>query len=87
METIVALGTRRVTIPAWVKDYESFHRWMHSAAFSEEGKVCFINGKVWVDLSLEEFYSHIVVRTEIGCELANLMKETKFGRFVPEGMR
>ncbi len=38
---------------------------MHSAAFPEEGKICFINGKVWVDLSMEEYYSHNRVRTEI----------------------
>jgi Uma2 family endonuclease len=74
-------------MPSWVKDYESFHRWMHSAAFPDEGKICFINGKVWVDLSMEEFSSHNVVRAELGRVLANLMKQTKFGRFVPEGMR
>lgn len=74
-------------MPAWVKDYESFRRWVHSAAFPEEGKVCFIHGKVWVDLSMEEFFSHNTVRTEFGRVLANLMKDTKFGRFVAEGMR
>ena len=53
----------------------------------KRGKVCFINGKVWVDLSMEEFFSHGQVRTEIGRVLANLMKQTKFGRFAPEGTR
>ena len=87
MGTIFAVGSRTVDVPAWVRDYESFRRWMHSAAFPEEGKVCFINGKVWVDLSMEEFSSHNIVRAELGRVLANLMKETRFGRFVPEGMR
>lgn len=87
METVIASGSERVTMPAWVRDYESFHRWMHSAAFPDQGKICFINGKVWVDLSMEEFFSHNAVRQEIGRVLGNLMKETQFGRFVPEGMR
>lgn len=87
METIFAPGSAEVEMPAWVKDYDTFHRWMHSAKFPEEGKICFINGQVWVDPQREEFSSHNVVRCELGRVLANLMKETKFGRFVPEGMR
>ena len=87
METIVAAGKTRIDVPAWVVDFDSFRRWLHSGGFPEDGKVCFINGKVWVDLSYEEFSAHNAVRTEVGAVLANLMKETKFGRFVPEGMR
>jgi Uma2 family endonuclease len=87
VDTIFAVGSDRVEMPAWVVDYESFHRWMHSAAFPDEGKILFINGKVWVDPLMEEFSSHNVLRAELGRALANLMKETKFGRFVPEGMR
>jgi Uma2 family endonuclease len=87
VETIVASGPEQVVIPARVKDYESFHRWMHSATFPDEGKICFINGNVWVDLSREEFSSHNAVRSELGRVLGNLMKQTKFGRFIPEGMR
>lgn len=87
MNTIVAAGSRTVDVPAWVVDFASFRRWLHSAAFPEEGKVCFINGKVWVDLSMEEFSTHNVLRAELGAVLHFLMKKTKFGRFVPEGMR
>ena len=32
-----------------------------------EGKVCFINAEVWVDLSMEEFFSHNQVKTASGC--------------------
>lgn len=87
METIFAPGSDQIEMPAWVKDYDSFRRWMHSAKFPDEGKICFINGQVWVDPLMEEFFSHNAVRCEIGRVLANLMKETKFGRFVPEGTR
>lgn len=87
MDTIFAPGSAEVVMPAWVTDYDTFRRWMHSAKFPDEGKICFINGQVWVDPLMEEFFSHNAVRCEIGRVLANLMKETKFGRFVPEGMR
>ncbi len=58
METIFAAGAQQVNVPTGVKDYASFRRWMHSATFPDEGKICFIAGKVWVDLSMEEYYSH-----------------------------
>lgn len=87
MEAVFVAGEDRIDIPAWVVDFASFRRWTHSDDFPETGKVCFIRDRVWVDLSMEEFVSHNQVRTEVGRVLANLMKETKFGRFVTEGMR
>lgn len=87
MDTIFAVGSDRVDLPAWVVDYESFLRWMHSTAFPDEGKICFINGKVWVDPLMEEFSSHNALRAELGAVLHVLVKSMGFGRFVPEGMR
>jgi len=87
METVIVAGTGQVDIPAWVVDFASFRRWLLTEEFPEQGKVCFINGKVWVDLSMEAFFSHNQVRTEICRVLATLMKQTKFGSFVSEGMR
>lgn len=86
MDTLFAAGSDRIEMPAWVRDYESFRRWIHSAACPDDAKVCFIHGKVWVDPDMEEFFSHNVVRTELNRVLANLMRQTKFGRFVSEGM-
>jgi Uma2 family endonuclease len=87
MKTIFVTGSEQVDIPSWVVGFPSFRRWLHSGEFPERGKVCFINGKVWVDLSMEEFFDHGQVRTEIGAVLHRLVKETKFGRFAPEGTR
>lgn len=81
------VGDVQVAVPAWVVDFATFRRWLDSVEFPEQGKVCFFNSGVWVDLSMEEFFSHNCVRAELGRVLANLMKETKYGRFVPEGMR
>jgi len=87
METVFVTGSEQVDIPAWVVDFASFRRWLHSEEFPERGKICFINEKVWVDLSMEEFFEHGQVRMEIGAVLHNLVKSTKFGRFAPEGTR
>jgi Uma2 family endonuclease len=87
METVFVAGPDQVDIPAWVADFESFREWLHSEEFPEQGKICFIDGRVWVDLSMEEFFSHNQIRAEVGAVLHRLVKSLKFGRFVPEGMR
>jgi Uma2 family endonuclease len=87
VDNVFVVGDVQVAVPTLVVDFASFRRWLDSEDFPEEGKVCFIDSRVWVDLSMEEFFEHGQVRTEIGRVLANLMKETKFGRFAPEGTR
>ena len=87
METMIASGPERVDIPAWVVDYASFRRWMHTDEFPDEGLIAVINGKIWVDLSMEAFFDHGQVKAEVGRVLANLMKETRYGRFAPDNTR
>jgi Uma2 family endonuclease len=77
----------QVGIPAAIHDFDSFRRWLHSDEFPEEGRICFINGTVWVDLSMEHFFTHGQLKAEVTRVLANLMKETRFGRFAPDGTR
>jgi Uma2 family endonuclease len=77
----------QIDIPAWVNDFESFRRWLHSENFPEKGKICFIHDAVWVDLSMEEYLAHNQVRAELGAVLHALVKRTKLGRFLPAGMR
>lgn len=87
MEATFVTGSEQVDIPSWVVDFDSFRQWLHSGHFPERGTVCFIEGKVWVDLSMVEFFQHGQVRTEFGRVLATLLKKSKFGRFAPEGTR
>jgi Uma2 family endonuclease len=87
VETIFVVSGSKVDKPAWVVDFNSFRRWLHSEDFPDEGRICFINGKVWVDLSTERFFDHGQVKTEITRVLATLMKQTRFGRFAPDGTR
>ncbi len=86
MTTVVA-PNGEIAIPGWVVDFASFRRWLHSTDFPEYGKICFINNRVWADLTMEEFFDHGQVIVEITRVLANLLKETKFGKFGKEGTR
>lgn len=85
MNTIV-LDQERVHIPSWVRDLTSFRRWAHSDEFPETGRICYLNGEVWVDMSKEQFFSHNQVKQEFNLVLGGLVKTSRLGRYVPDGM-
>jgi Uma2 family endonuclease len=75
-----------VRIPAWVTDLKSFREWVHSGEFPEKGRICYLNGEVWVDLSMEQFFTHNQVKNEFAFVLTGLIKAGRLGRYVPDGM-
>jgi Uma2 family endonuclease len=75
-----------VRIPEWVRDLASFRRWLHSDDFPEEGRICWLNGGVWVDMSREQFFSHNQIKSEYNIVLGSLAKTGKLGRYIPDGM-
>lgn len=87
MRTLFAAPWQPIDIPAWVVDFDSFRRWMHTPEFPEKGRVFVINGTIWVDPKVDEFYEHGQVVVEIGAVLHRLVKTTRFGRFAIQGTR
>src|SRR6266404_8614325 len=83
MSTIV-LDTQLVHIPPSVGDLDSFRRWARSEEFPETGRICYLNGEVWVDMSKEQF-THNQVKGEFGSVLMPLAKRARSGRFFPDG--
>src|SRR5262249_27768086 len=85
MNTIF-LDENFVRIPTGVKDLESFRRWAHSDEFPETGRICYLDGEVWVDMSKEQFFSHNQVKSEYNIVLGTLVKNERLGRYIPDGM-
>ncbi|HZU35720.1 MAG TPA: Uma2 family endonuclease, partial [Gemmataceae bacterium] len=83
MSTMV-VDTLQVHIPNWVQDHASFRRWAHSGDFPENGRISYLQGEVWVDMSKEQF-RHNQLKGEIASVLTRLAKEGQLGRFFPDG--
>lgn len=79
MSTIVIAD--QVRIPSWVNDLESFRRWSRSRDYPERGWVSFLNGEIWVDMSMEQLFTHNQVKTEFTIVLGSLMKGEELGYF------
>jgi Uma2 family endonuclease len=75
----------QVSVPRWVKDLDSFRRWADSGDFPETGRICYLNGEVWVDLSKEQVFTHVLVKTRITAVLSELVETAQMGLFLGDG--
>jgi Uma2 family endonuclease len=82
MSTIV-VDRQSVRMPNAVLDLEAFRQWARSEAFPDAGRICYLNGEVWVDMSKEQF-THNQINGEVTAVLTRLAKRSR-GRFLPDG--
>jgi Uma2 family endonuclease len=85
MSTVVVEGDV-VHIPARVVDLDSFRRWGESQDFPESGRIGYLNGEVWVDMSKEQLFSHLLVKSQYNMVLGRLAEEKKPGLYFPDGL-
>jgi Uma2 family endonuclease len=85
MNTIV-LYDDSVDIPNGISDLVGFRRWVHSDDFPETGRICFLDGRVWVDMSKEQVFTHNQLKQEFNLVVGGLVKAEGRGRFFPDGI-
>jgi Uma2 family endonuclease len=93
MPTIVFQGGEpyhlqaEVSIPEWVVNLESFRRWYHSDDFPEKGRIDYIQGAVWVDMGVEQIFSHVQAKTAITAVLFMVTESGELGLYLDYGLR
>jgi Uma2 family endonuclease len=85
MSTIVVEG-QMVHIPPWVDTLAAFRRWTESDDFPDSGRICYLKGEVWVDMSREQVFTHNQLKNEFAFVLTGLVKKYRLGRFFPDGV-
>src|SRR5271169_4627478 len=85
MNTIV-LYDDSVDIPDGISDLAGFRRWVHSDDFPATGRICFLDGRVWVDMSKEQVFTHNQLKQEFNLVIGGLVKMQRLGRFFPDGL-
>ena len=85
MNTIV-LYNEAVHIPDRIKSLAAFRRWFHSEEFPDAGRICYLNGQVWVDMSKEQIFTHNQVKQEFNLVIGGLAKARRLGRYFPDGV-
>jgi Uma2 family endonuclease len=75
-----------IRIPAGIDDLESFRRWARSKDFPERGRFAYLGGEIWVDLSMEQLFTHNRVKTRISSVLDELTASADLGYYFSDGM-
>jgi Uma2 family endonuclease len=73
-------------VPGWVVDINSFRRWVDSPHFPNRGRIWWLCGKVWADMSREQLFTHNAVKTEITTVLHGFIKAEQLGRIFSDGI-
>ena len=77
---------QKVSIPNWVTDIEAFRRWVDNDEVPEKARIWWLRGEVWVDMSKEQVFSHVAVKTEYTVVLGGLVKTGALGLYLTDGV-
>jgi Uma2 family endonuclease len=72
-------------IPTWVVDHETFRRWACSDDFPSRGQFFYLDGKFWVDLSMETLI-HNQIKGIISAVIMSFVCSESLGRFLVDRM-
>lgn len=75
-----------IAIPRWVTDLDSFLKWIDRARLPQKLPLRYIQGEVFVDLQMEELFSHNQIKTALGIALGGLIQAENLGLYVSDGM-
>ena len=86
MPTVASDSFGSIHIPMGLVDVASFCRWVDAADLPEKLPVHFLRDDVWVDVSMEEMFSHNRIKTALGITLAALIEDNDLGMYATDGM-
>ena len=87
MFRVVIQQAANVVVPRWVADLGSFHRWVRSKEFPDHGRIDFLAGQIWIDMSEEQLFAHVRVKGDFCRVLSNLERESRQGFYLVDGAR
>ncbi len=76
----------KITIPGWVNTLAEYRRWAESDEYPQSGWVSYLDGKIIVDPSMEEFLTHNRVKQAYNGMFFILLGQNPVGYFAPDRM-
>jgi Uma2 family endonuclease len=77
----IVLDDQEIAIPPQAQTLTGFRAWATSDEFPERGRIDFIDGEIYIDMSPEEIEAHNKVKTEVTCTVGGLIKKNDLGEF------
>ncbi len=73
-------------IPRGIGNLETFRDWVRSMECPGRARLAWLAGTLWVDLTMEQLYTHNQVKGAVGAGVWNLVTASGQGRYLPDGM-
>ncbi|MBX3440297.1 MAG: Uma2 family endonuclease, partial [Planctomycetaceae bacterium] len=70
----------QIEIPLGIDSLDDFRQWARSDAFPTEGRIDYIDGRIEVDLMVENLFFHGSPKSEISRTIANRIHTNRLGR-------
>lgn len=74
-------------IPVGINDLASFRRWADSELYPSRGKFSYFEGQLWVDLTMEQLFTHNQVKTKLTAALSQIVDAENSGYLFSDGVR
>jgi Uma2 family endonuclease len=84
--TTIVVYEEAVHIPDGIHTLAAFRRWMRSDEFPQVGRISYLHGQVWVDMSKEQIFTHNQVKQEFNLVIGGLVKAGRLGRYFSDGL-
>jgi Uma2 family endonuclease len=75
-----------VTVPETARTLAGFRQWASSDDFPESGKISYLAGELFIDMSPETFDTHNQVKDAVNCTLSPLVRKLDLGKYCPDGL-
>jgi Uma2 family endonuclease len=75
-----------ITVPRWVTDLASFRRWTESDDCPHKYPLGWLRGDVWIDMTKEQLFTHLLVKTRISMKLSLIVEEKRLGLYLGDGL-
>jgi Uma2 family endonuclease len=75
-----------IAIPKRLTSLEAFRKWYYSGHFPESGRLGWLCGKLWVDMSPEQLFTHNHLKTVIVSALERLVAAENLGYMFGDGV-
>jgi len=78
-EPVIVFQPDGIEIPARITSLARFRRWALSESFPERGRIDWVAGRLEVDMSPEDLFTHGTPKSAIAAKLGMLLQETEKG--------
>src|SRR5437870_2094815 len=85
MPTLIA-DEVHLEIPVWVTNLAAFRRWTQEPDFPEKGNIWWLRGEVWADMSSEQLFTHLEVKSEYITVLRTQVRKRDLGLMWTDGL-